>query len=72
MDNDERVKLKTLLNYWIEHNKEHSQEFRQWASKAKVLGEAEAYEQMLQAAQEMDKASESLSRALSRLEEKGL
>ncbi|MBA7644653.1 hypothetical protein ES703_52397 [subsurface metagenome] len=72
MDNDERVKLKTLLNYWIEHNKEHSQEFRQWASKAKVLGEAEAYEEMLQAAQEMDKASESLSRALSRLEEKGL
>jgi len=72
MDNDERVKLKTLLNYWIEHNKEHSQEFRQWAGKAKVFGEAEAYEQMLQAAQEMDKASESLSRALSRLEEKGL
>ena len=72
MDNDERVKLKTLLNYWIEHNKEHSQEFREWADKAKVFGEAEAYEQMLLAAQEMDKASESLSRALRKLEEKGL
>jgi len=72
MDNDETAKLKTLLNYWIEHNKEHSQEFREWAGKAKVLGEAQAYEEMLQAAQEMDKASESLSRALRRLEEKGL
>ena len=71
VDNDERAKLKTLLNYWIEHNKEHSQEFREWASKAKVLGEAQACEEMLRAAQEMDKASESLSRALRRLEEKG-
>ncbi len=71
MDNDETAKLKTLLNYWIEHNKEHSQEFREWAGKAKVFGEAQAYEEMLQAAQEMDKASESLSRALRRLEEKG-
>ena len=72
MDNDEIAKLTTLLHYWIEHNKEHSQEFREWAGKAKVLGEAEAYEEMLLAAQEMDKASESLSRALRRLEEKGL
>ena len=72
MDNDETAKLKTLLNYWIEHNKEHSQEFREWAGKTKVFGEAQAYEEMLQAAQEMDKASESLSRALRRLEEKGL
>ena len=72
MDNDERAKLRALLNYWIEHNKEHSQEFRQWAGKAKGFGEAEAYEEMLQAAQEMDKASESLSQALRRLEEKEL
>ena len=72
MDNDEIAKLTTLLNYWIEHNKEHSPEFREWAGKAKVLGEAQVYEEMLLAAQEMDKASESLSRALRRLEEKGL
>ena len=68
MDDGERVKLKTLLNYWIEHNKEHSQEFKEWADKAKVLGEAEVYEEMLQAVQEMDKASELLTRALKGLE----
>jgi nickel/cobalt exporter len=72
MDNDEKAKLKTLLNYWVEHNKEHSQEFREWAGKAKVFGENQTYEEMLRAAQEMDKVSESLSRALRGLEEKGL
>jgi len=39
-------------------------------SKAKVLGEAEAGEDMLRAAQEMDKASEILSQALRRIEGK--
>ena len=70
MVNDERSKLRTLLNYWIEHNKEHSQEFREWAGKAKGFGEAEAGEDMSQAAQEMDKASEILSQALRSLGEK--
>ena len=67
---DERAKLRALLNYWIEHNKEHSQEFREWVNKAKVLVEVEAGEDMLQAAHDMDKASEILSRALRRLEGK--
>ena len=30
MGDEERVKLRTLLNYWVEHNMEHSQEFREW------------------------------------------
>ena len=68
MGNDERVKLKTLLNYWIEHNKEHSGEFREWAEKAKAFGEAEAGEEILAAAQELDKINDSLFRALRRLE----
>ena len=70
MSVDERAKLMTLLNYWIEHNKEHSQEFREWADKAKEMGEAEARKAMLQAAQEMDKASEILSGVIRRLERK--
>ena len=68
MGNDDRAKLKTLLGYWIEHNKEHSQEFREWADKAKGLGAVEASEQMLQATLEMDKASDLLTRALETLE----
>ena len=69
MGGDEKVKLRTLLNYWVEHNMEHSQEFREWADKAKAFGEAEAGEKLLQAAQEMDKATKFLSQAQERLEE---
>lgn len=69
MSMDERDKLKTLLNYWIEHNREHSQEFREWADKAKALGENEVAGEMLQAVRETDKASELLSQSLKRLEE---
>ena len=72
MGNDEIAKLRTLLNYWIEHNREHSQEFREWAGKVKGFGEDETYKEMLQAAREMDKASQSLLQALKRLEEKEL
>ena len=67
MDNDDRVKLRTLLDYWMEHNKEHSREFREWADKARGFGGAEVSEEILAAAQEMDRANESLSRALKRL-----
>ena len=69
MGSDERAKLKTLLNYWVEHNREHSQEFKEWADKAKALGETEVADEMLQAVQAMDKASGLLSQSLKRLEE---
>lgn len=67
----EMAKLRKLLGYWIEHNKEHGQEFREWAEKASTLGEPEAAEEMLTAAREMDKANEFLSRALERVAKTG-
>ncbi len=69
MSSQDRDKLKTLLHYWVEHNREHCQEFREWADKARSFGEGEVGEEMLQAAQEMDKASGLLSQSLKRLEE---
>ena len=69
MGSEERAKLRTLLNYWVEHNREHSQEFREWADKAKAFGEVEVADEMLQAAEGMDKASGLLSQSLKRLEE---
>jgi hypothetical protein len=71
MSNDDRVKLRTILHYWIEHNKEHSQEFREWADKIAKLGEIETAAELEQAAGEMDKASKSLSNALRSLKEGG-
>jgi nickel/cobalt exporter len=68
MRNTEREKIKILLNHWIKHNKEHSQEFREWAEKAEGLGDAETSVDILEAAQQMDKANDALVRALKRLE----
>ncbi len=67
MENSEMEKLKILLDHWIEHNKEHGEEFREWAEKARDLGKAVVHEDMLDAAQNMDKASESLRKALQEL-----
>ena len=63
MGSDERVKLKILLDHWVKHNREHSREFSEWAEKAREMGEAGVGEDILQAAQEMDKAGEFLSQA---------
>ena len=68
MEGSDKAKIKTLLNYWVEHNKEHSQEIIEWAEKARALGEDEVCEQMLEAVQEMDKANEQLAQALKKLE----
>ena len=67
MGNDERTRLKTLLKYWLEHNEEHRQEYNDWAAQATAMGETEAGEDILAAAQDLDKASQSLSQALKRL-----
>jgi len=69
MGSDERAKLRALLNYWVEHNQEHSQEFKDWVDKARALGEKEVADELLLASQEMDKVSEILSKTLKRLQE---
>ena len=72
MGNDGRTKLVAMINYWIAHNEEHSQEFKEWADRANGFGEIEVCRKILQAAREMDKASETLSQVLSKLEKKEL
>jgi hypothetical protein len=68
MGDDEKARLKTMVSHWLKHNEEHTQEFREWAVRAREMGEPEAGQEILAAAQEMDKASEALSRALRSLE----
>jgi len=69
MSEEELTKLRILLKHWVEHNKEHSQEFITWAGKAQAIGKAEAGAKMSAAAEEMNKASEFLSQALGELGE---
>lgn len=67
MSEEELSKLRILLKHWVEHNKEHSQEFISWAGKAQASGAAEAGAKISAAAEEMNKAGELLSQALGEL-----
>lgn len=67
MSEQDREKLKVLLDHWIEHNKEHSQEFRKWAEKARSLNEQAVYDRINTAASQIDKANEFLAKALDEL-----
>ena len=63
MKEEEKTKLKTLFGYWIEHNREHGDEFKEWARKIKESGEAEVASELTQAAEVMEKATGHLVRA---------
>jgi len=63
---DER-RIITLLNYLVNHNRDHSQELRELAKQVKGLTGGNALQYVLEAVQLMDKSTESLKRALSEL-----
>jgi len=67
MDQAERGKLRVLLDYWVKHNREHGEEFREWAEKARSFGEIAVHDELMEAREEMGKANASLLRALERL-----
>jgi len=59
---DIQKKLQTLLDYWIEHNSEHEQEFRDWADKA-ASSSSEVAQQLQKAATRMAAVSDELMKA---------
>jgi len=59
---DVQEKLKVLLDYWIEHNSEHEQEFRDWADKVASLS-TEVAQLLREAAARMAAASNELMKA---------
>ena len=65
---DIQEKLKILLDYWIEHNSEHEQEFRDWADKVNSLS-TEVAQQLREAAARMAAASNELMKAKQALPE---
>jgi sulfate adenylyltransferase subunit 1 (EFTu-like GTPase family) len=60
--NEVQEKLKILLDYWIEHNSEHEQEFRGWAGKV-ASSSAEVAQQLQKAAAGMAAVSDKLAKA---------
>jgi nickel/cobalt exporter len=67
MVSDDKTRLKTLLSYWVEHNREHSQEFRDWADKAEKMGESRVSRDLFKAVGDMEKVTETLSGILKTL-----
>ncbi len=59
---DIQEKLHILLDYWIEHSREHEREFRDWAQKAASLS-TEVAQQLQEAAASMAAASNHLTKA---------
>jgi hypothetical protein len=59
---DVQEKLRILLDYWIEHNSEHEQEFRDWADKVVSLS-TEVAQQLQKAATKMAAVSDELMKA---------
>ena len=59
---DIQGRLHILLDYWIEHNREHEQEFREWADKIAFLSK-EIEQQLQEAAGRMAAASNNLEKA---------
>ena len=57
---EDKEKLKVVIEHWIEHNKEHAEEFREWAGKAKGFGENATGENITRAAEQLEAANESL------------
>lgn len=57
-------KIETLLNHWIEHNREHAAEYEKWAIKAKETGLNDVSRALLEAKEEIKKSSEKLRNAL--------
>jgi hypothetical protein len=60
----DQEKLRILLAYWIEHNLDHAQDFRQWAQRAEAFGSKEAASKLVAAAQEVTAVNDSLKTAL--------
>ncbi len=60
-------KLRLLLAHWVEHNREHAEQFRQWAGlagKLESLGSGEAASKLEAAVQEMKVVNDCLLSAL--------
>ncbi|TET42131.1 MAG: thioredoxin [Dehalococcoidia bacterium] len=64
---DERGRLKVILTSWIEHDERHSQKFRKWVEEAKGSKDFANYNSAIEAAQQVEKATQRLSQALAEL-----
>lgn len=70
-DEDELEKLKSLLDYGVNHNEEHQEEMKEWAETAKELDNPETYDLLISASDELNQVTDYLRRALEKLKDNG-
>ena len=67
MGDMELTRFLTLLEHNLEHTREHVEKLRSLAVKAKDLGKTEVHDDIVKAAEEMNRATEILGGALEKL-----
>ena len=64
---EDKLRLKKLLEHWIEHSREHEQRSREWTEKAEAMGLKPVSQHLSQAVKEMELVAKSLQRAIDEL-----
>ncbi len=64
---EEIKQLAALLDYMIKHNEEHAEEVKEYAGKAKALGNEEAQEDIEKGVALLTQSNEMLKKARARL-----
>ena len=63
----EAEKLKIKLEHWLEHNKSHVTGYRKQADEAENMGMHEVKDELLSAAEDLDRAGRHLNTAMEKL-----
>jgi hypothetical protein len=66
---EKKLRLMKLVEHWMEHNEDHVKRFREAAHEAKELGLNQVELQLYNAAENGDKVSKSLLKALEAFEQ---
>ena len=63
VENRDEKTLNILLVYWMNRNKDHEEEFREWIDKARSMGKEETAKNIEQAVEYLKKSNEMLVEA---------
>ena len=64
---EDKLRLKKLLEHWIDHSREHEQRFKEWAEKTEAMGLKPVSQHLSQAVNGTEEVAKSLQRALNEL-----
>lgn len=66
---DEKGRLKTLLDSWINHNKTHGEKFRRWVEKAGDTSEITEYDDIAKIVEDIEQTNSQLADVFSKFQE---